>query len=156
MPNFEPIAPWFWSYPCYYTPLDYSGMYMQPYYIQYPSIYPNCIPQRPINNNLVEKELNCSKEGEKDVKKDSKYLQPRWCPSGLSHTQKRRLQRLRKQETMGQEVEVKPTKPIVMKKVWRPKRIDSSSTWRKARHGRYFLSPLAQKMADVSLIIAFR
>ena len=27
----------------------------------------------------------------------------------------------------GQEVEVKPTKPIVMKKVWRPKRIDSSS-----------------------------
>ena len=125
MPNFEPIAPWFWSYPCYYTPLDYSRMYMQPYYIQYPSIYPNCIPQRPINNNLVEKELNCSKEGEKDVKKDSKYLQPRWCPSGLSHTQKRRLQRLRKQETMGQEVEVKPTKPIVMKKVWRPKRIDS-------------------------------
>ena len=101
---------------------------MQPYYIQYPSIYPNCIPQRPISNNLVEKELNCSKEGEKDVKKDSKYLQPRWCPSGLSHTQKRRLQRLRKQETMGQEVEVKPTKPIVMKKVWRPKRIDSSST----------------------------
>ena len=27
------------------------------------------------------------------MKQDSKYLQPRWCPSGLSHTQKRMLQR---------------------------------------------------------------
>ena len=27
---------------------------------------------------------------------------PRWCPSGLSHTQKRRLQRMRKQESMEQ------------------------------------------------------
>ena len=35
------IAPWFWSYPGYFTPLDYSRMYMQPYYIQYPSIYPS-------------------------------------------------------------------------------------------------------------------
>ena len=43
-PPSEPIAPWFWSYSCYYTPLDYSRMYLQPYYIQYPSIYPNCIP----------------------------------------------------------------------------------------------------------------
>ena len=52
-------------------------------------MYPNCISQRPITNNLVEKDLNCSKEGEKDVKKNSKYLQPRWCPSDLSHTQKK-------------------------------------------------------------------
>ena len=136
MPNSELIAPWFWSYPCYYTLLDYSIMYMQIYYIQYPSMYPNCIPQRPISNNLVKKDLNCSKEGEKNVKKDSKYLQPRWCPSGLSHTQKRRLQRLRNQEKMEQQVEVEPTKPIAMKKVWRPKQIVSSSTWRKARCGR--------------------
>ena len=28
----------------------------------------------------------------------NKYHQPRWCPSGLSHSQKRRLQRLRCQE----------------------------------------------------------
>ena len=61
-PNSEPIAPWFWSYPCYYTLLDYSIMYMQIYYIQSPSMYPNCIPQRPISNNLVEKNLNCSKK----------------------------------------------------------------------------------------------
>ena len=27
----------------------------------------------------------------------SKYHQPRWCPPGLSHSQKRRLQRLRRQ-----------------------------------------------------------
>jgi hypothetical protein len=31
------------------------------------------------------------KGGEKD-NKDSKYSQPRWCPSGLTHTHKRRLQ----------------------------------------------------------------
>jgi hypothetical protein len=27
-----------------------------------------------------------------------KYHQPRWCPSGLTHTQKRKLQRLRNKE----------------------------------------------------------
>ena len=100
---------------------------MQPYYIQYPSMYPNCIPQRPISNNLVEKDLNCSKEGEKKMKKDSKFLQPRWCPSGLSHTQKME-QCLRNQEKMEQQVEVEPSKPVAMKKVWRPKQIVSSST----------------------------
>jgi len=89
---------------------------MQPYYIQYPSIYPSYISQRSINNNLVEKYLNCSKEGEKDVKK------------GLSDTQKRRLQCLRKQESMEQKLEVEPTKSIATKEVWRPKQIVSSST----------------------------
>ena len=96
---------------------------MQPYYIQYPSIHPSCILQRPISNNLVGKDLSCSKEGEKDVKESSKYLQPRWCPSGLSHTQKRKLQRLRKQESMEQQVEVEPTMAVAMKKVWRPKQL---------------------------------
>jgi len=28
MPNSRPIAPWFWSYPYYCTPSDYSRMYM--------------------------------------------------------------------------------------------------------------------------------
>ena len=92
-------------------------LWMNPYYILYTFIYPTYISQRLISNNLVEKNFNCSKEGETDMKKDSKYLQPRWCPSGLSHTQKRRLQRLRKQETMEQQVEVKLTKPVAMKKV---------------------------------------
>jgi hypothetical protein len=73
---------------------------MQPYFIQYPPIYLNCsTSERPIiaSNNPVRKDLNCSKEGEKDVKKNSKYLQARWCPSDLSHTQKKILQHLHKQ-----------------------------------------------------------
>ena len=35
----------------------------------------------------------------------SKYHQPRWCPPGLIHSQKRRLQRLRRQEQKEQEAE---------------------------------------------------
>ena len=123
---YGPFTPWFHSY--FYTPMDYSRMHLQSYYIQYPPMYLNyALPQRPIvaSNNLVKKDFSCSKE---DMKQDSRYLQLRWCPSGLSHTQKRRLQRLRKQESMEQQVEVKPTKPMAMKKVWRPKQIDSSST----------------------------
>ena len=41
MPQSGSVTPYFWPYPCYYTLLDYSRMYMQPYYIQYPSIYPS-------------------------------------------------------------------------------------------------------------------
>jgi len=91
-------------------------------------MYPNyASPQRPmvVSNDLVKKDFGCSKEG---MKQDSRYLQPRWCPSGLSHPQKRRLQRLRKQESMEQQVEIEPTKPIAMKKVWRPKPIVLLST----------------------------
>ena len=76
---------------------------MQSYYIQYPPMYPNhALLQRPIvaSNNLVQQNVNCSKENEKSKEQDSKYLQPRWCPSDLSHTQKRRLQRMRKKEAM--------------------------------------------------------
>jgi len=125
-----PIAPWFWSYPYYYTPIDYSRMYMHPYFIQYSSIYPSYgASQRPIvaSNNLVKSKPDCSKEGEKDIKQDNKYLQPRWCPSGLSHTQKRRLQRMRKKESMEQQAEVVPARSATMKQVWRPKQVVSSS-----------------------------
>ena len=86
-----PVAPWFWLNPCSYTPMDYNGIHMQSYFIQYPSIYLNCgTSQRPIvaSNNPVRKDFDCSKEDEKSMKQNSKYLQPRWCPSGLSHTQK--------------------------------------------------------------------
>ena len=34
-----------------------------------------------------------------------KYFQPRWCPLGLTHTQKRRLQCLRRQEQKEKETE---------------------------------------------------
>jgi hypothetical protein len=40
----------------------------------------------------------------------SEYLQPRWCPPGLSHTQKRRLQRLQNQKS--KEKELKPLKEV--------------------------------------------
>ena len=33
------------------------------------------------------------------------YHQPRWCPSGLTHTQKRKLQHLRNKEKKEQEKE---------------------------------------------------
>jgi len=72
-----PVAPWFWSYSCYYTPLDYSRMYMHPYFIQYSSTYPSYgVSQRPIvaSDNLVKNKSNCSQDGEKDMKQDNKYL----------------------------------------------------------------------------------
>jgi len=108
-------------------PLDYSRMHMQSYYIHYPPIYPSFATQRPISDNLVKRDTDCSKECEKNIKQDSKYLQPRWCPSGLSHTQKRRLQRMRKKESMEQQAEVVPAKSATMKPVWRPKQVVSSS-----------------------------
>ena len=100
---------------------------MQSYYIRYPSIYPSRISQIPIRNNLVRKKLNCSNKCEKDIKQDLKYLKPRWCPSGLSHTQKRRLQHLRNKESMEQRVEIVPAGSATMKQVWRPKQVISSS-----------------------------
>ena len=117
----------------------------QSYYIQYPSIYPSCISQRPINNNLFGKDLSCSKEGEKDVKESSKYLQPRWCPSGLSHTQKRKLQRLRKQESMEQQVEVEPTKLVATKKFGGRSKLFHHQLEEKQVMADNLLSPLAQK-----------
>jgi len=101
---------------------------MQSYYIHYPHIYPSYASQRPISDNLVKKNIDCSKECEKNIKQDSKYLQPKWCPSGLSHTQKRRLQRMRKKESMEQQEEVIPTRLATMKQVWKSKQVVSSST----------------------------
>ena len=94
-------------------------------------MYPNyALPQRPIvsSNDLVKKDIDCSKADEKGVKQDSKYLQPRWCPSGLSHTQKRRLQRMRKKDAMEQQVEAVPKMSATTKKVWLPKQVVSTST----------------------------
>ena len=58
----------------------------------------------------------------------SKYFQPRWCPSGLTHTQKRKLQRLRFQEKREQESkklrgeQFNQYRPLVPQgKVWRVK-----------------------------------
>jgi hypothetical protein len=70
-------------------------MHMQTYIIQYPSTYQNCgASQRPIvvNDNLVKSESVDSKEGEENMKQNSRYLQTRWCPSSLTRTQKRKMQ----------------------------------------------------------------
>ena len=91
-PSNEPITPWYGWFPYSYLPMDYSRIYMQSYYIQYHPMYPNYVsPQRPVvsSNDLVKQDIDCSKADEKGSKRDSKYLQPKWCPSGLSHTQKK-------------------------------------------------------------------
>jgi hypothetical protein len=65
------------------------------------------------------------------------YMQPRWCPPGLSHTQKMRLQHLRNQES--KENELKPLKEVnknkevlarplpSIRKEWRPKQVIPNS-----------------------------
>ena len=42
----------------------------------------------------------------------SKYHQPRWCPTGLSHSQKRRLQCLRRQEQKEREAKMLRATPL--------------------------------------------
>jgi hypothetical protein len=98
------VMPSSWFYPCYYSPAYYSNMYMNSYMIQYPVAYSNYNAlQRPIvcNSNLVKNDVcTTNKQSENSNKQNVKEMQPRWCPSGLSHTQKRRLQRLRKRGAM--------------------------------------------------------
>jgi hypothetical protein len=67
------------------------------------------------------------KQGENRNKQNAKEMQPRWCPSGLSHTQKRRLQRLRKRGAIEQQIEEKPVKSTRTRKEWRPKQASSST-----------------------------
>jgi hypothetical protein len=61
----------------------------------------------------------------------NKYHQPRWCPSGLTHTQKRKLQRLRNKEKKEQEKEKKRDEDFnrymlmfPQSKVWKAKTAD--------------------------------
>ena len=65
------------------------------------------IIEKPVNvsQKLVlanDHEANSSNLKDQDMEK---YFQPRWCPPGLTHTQKRRLQRLRRQEQKEKEAE---------------------------------------------------
>ena len=60
-----------------------------------------------------------------------KYHQPRWCPEGLTHTQKRKLQRLRNKEKREQEAEKvsdeyfnKYRSMIPQGKAWQVKTVD--------------------------------
>ena len=60
----------------------------------------NSSVQRPIMAN--DHKANSSKASSSSSA--SKYFQPRWCPPGLTRTQKRKLQRLRFQEKKEQEI----------------------------------------------------
>jgi hypothetical protein len=125
------VRPSSWFYPCYYSPVDYSSMYMNSYMIQYPVAYSNYNAlQRLIvcNSNLVKNNVcTTNKQGENSNNQNAKEMQPRWCPSGLSHTQKRRLQRLRKRGAREQQIEEKPTKSKRTRKEWRLKKASSST-----------------------------
>ena len=63
---------------------------------------------------------------------DPKYSMPRWCPSGLTRSQKRKLQRLRAKENQEKEAErifndTHPQYPPPQKR-WRPKAVEKSQT----------------------------
>ena len=114
-------------YPYYCASSDYSSIYMQPYMISYPNY--GALQQSIACNSNLAKVNACTniKQCENSNKQDSKYTQSGWCPSGLSHTQKKRLQHMRKQESMEQQAEIEPMRPATTKKVWRSKQVVSSS-----------------------------
>jgi hypothetical protein len=63
---------------------------------------------------------------------DPKYSMPRWCPAGLTRSQKRKLQRLRAKESQEKETEkifndTHPQYPPPQKK-WRPKAVEEKQT----------------------------
>jgi hypothetical protein len=115
---------------------------MNSYIIQYTVAYSsyNAL-QRPIicNSNPVKNNVCTTiKQGENSNMQNTKEMQPRWCPSGLSHTEKVRLQRLRKWGAMEQQIGEKPAKSTRTRKEWRPKQA-SSSTWIKYVYDRRFV-----------------
>jgi hypothetical protein len=63
---------------------------------------------------------------------DPKYSLPRWCPAGLTRSQKQKLQRLRAKENQEKEAEkifndTHPQYPPLQKK-WRPKAIEEKAS----------------------------
>jgi hypothetical protein len=75
------VTPCSWYYPCYYSPTDYSNMYMKPYMIQYHIAHPNYGKlQRSIayDNNLVKNNVCAAiKQGEGSNEQNSKGMQQR-------------------------------------------------------------------------------
>jgi hypothetical protein len=83
----------------------------------------SAIDQKPMANDH---EASISKKD-----RDPKYIQLRWCPSGLSRTKKRRLKWLRTQEKVDKHAEkqrdeflnqIRPMRSP--KQVWKPKQVD--------------------------------
>jgi hypothetical protein len=76
------------------------------------------------------KSANTSKEGDTTAIKttDPKYSMPRWCPSRLTRSQKKKLQHLRAKESNEKEVEkifndTHPQYPPPQNR-WRPKAVE--------------------------------
>jgi hypothetical protein len=63
---------------------------------------------------------------------DPKYSMPRWCPSGLTRSQKQKLQRLRAKESQEKEMEKifndTHTQYLPPQKKWRPKAVEEKQT----------------------------
>jgi hypothetical protein len=69
---------------------------------------------------------------------DPKYSMPRWYPSGLTRSQKRKLQRLREKENQEKEAEkifndTHPQYPPPQKR-WRPKAVEKNQTTTKVEN----------------------
>jgi hypothetical protein len=56
-------------------------------------------------NSSVPKSVMGNDHGASSSSSTERYFQPRWCPLGFTHTQKRKLQRLRFQEKREQKLE---------------------------------------------------
>jgi hypothetical protein len=67
------------------------------------SVIINSSTQAQVGNNSRSSELRANDHEASSSKSDPKYHQPRWCPGGLTHTQKRKLQRMRAREKKDQE-----------------------------------------------------
>jgi hypothetical protein len=74
---------------------------------------------------------NTNKKGGTTINKtaDPKYSMPRWCPSGLTRSQNRKLQRLRAQEKEAEKIfnDTHPQYPPPQKR-WRPKAVEENQT----------------------------
>jgi len=91
--------------------------------MQYPISYANWgAPQRLIivSNDQVKQSAST------DIKTCDGSNKQRWCPSGLSRTQKRKLQQLRKQRSLERQPEEKPISTRI--KEWKPKQVSSASS----------------------------
>ena len=132
-------------------------MHMQSYYIQYPHMYPNhALLQRLIvaSNNPVKQDVDCSKENEKSKKQDSKYLQPRWYPLGLTHTQKRGCNVCAKRNQWSNKWRLRRRGQLIGRRYGGRNKLLQHQL--KQDMADNCLSPLTQKMADVMLIIVLR
>jgi hypothetical protein len=88
---------------------------------------------------------------------DPKYSMPPWCPSGLTRSQKQKLQRLRAKKNLEKEAEkifndTNPQYPPPQKR-WRPKAVEISQTTTETRNERT-TPQLSAGMADSPAIKA--